>query len=71
MISVHCRYEGRDKLDLALSLGAEHGVPSELIMLSHIKSLFLSGDLELLKSRLREADVIETLKKNQPFSVER
>lgn len=58
------RYEERDKLDLALSLGAEYGVPSEDIMLCHVKSLFLTGNVAKLTARLKEPVVVETFKRN-------
>ena len=65
------RYEEREKLDLALSLGVEYNVPSEDIMLSHIKSLFLSGNVTQLTSRLKEPIVVETLRRNPSVAAEK
>lgn len=65
------RYEERDKLDLALSLGAEYSVAAEDIVLSHISSLFLSHNVTVLTERLKEPVVLETLKQNSKYSAER
>lgn len=65
------RYEERDKLDLALSLGAEYDVSSEDIMLGHVRSLFLSRNLTLLTERLKEPIVVNTLKQKPAYAAER
>lgn len=65
------RYESRDKLDLALSLGVEYGVSSEDIVISHVKSLFLSRNLKLLTERLKESIVINTMKQKPTYCTER
>lgn len=65
------RYEAREKLDLALSLGAEYGVAAEDIVLSHISSLFLSHNVAMLTERLKEPVVLETLKQRSKYAAER
>lgn len=61
------RYEERDKLDLALSLGREYDVRSEDIVLSHIKSLFVVHS-PLLTERLKETAILELLKRNPSYT---
>lgn len=68
---IACRYESRDKLDLALLLGAEYGVSSEDIVISHVKSLFLTRNLKLLTERLKEFIVINTMKQKPTYCAER